>query len=272
VRRFFKRRRRVPLVAIDSSGLDCGHASRYYVNRRAKGQRRAAPPAQHTSYRCYAKLEAVFDCGSHLILAAFGGRGPRPDTDRFVPLLDAALSRVSIGTALADAGYDSEPNHVHARERRGVRSVIPATAGRPSERGPSGRWRRVMKRNLGGSAGFLYCGYGQRWQAECGISMIKRRQAVAVAARSAPAQARELMLMADARAAPGRAVSRAAVGLSRSRAQPRAQGLRRQPGGRSITRQCSGPSRRVSLLWFERRRGVGSAADRPYVSHRRRAQ
>lgn len=32
-----------------------------------------------------------------------------------------------------------------------------------------------------------------------------------------------------------------------------------------ITRQCSGPSRRVSFLWFESRRGAGSATDRHYV-------
>src|SRR5439155_7489996 len=37
------------------------------------------------------------------------------------------------------------------------------------------------------------------------------------------------------------------------------------PGGRGITRQCSGPSRRVSFLWFENRRGAGSATDRHYV-------
>lgn len=36
--------------------------------------------------------------------------------------------------------------------------------------------------------------------------------------------------------------------------------------GGQITRQCSGPSRRVSFLWFERRRGAGSATDRPRVT------
>src|SRR4051812_47787720 len=32
-----------------------------------------------------------------------------------------------------------------------------------------------------------------------------------------------------------------------------------------MIRRCSGPSRRVSLLWFENWRGAGSATDRPYV-------
>ena len=48
-----------------------------------------------------------------------------------------------------------------------------------------------MKRNLTRFAGFLFCAYGQRWQAECGISMIKRRLGTAVAARSEAAQSRE---------------------------------------------------------------------------------
>lgn len=34
VRRFLKRRHRVKRAALDSTGLDCGHASRYYVRRR----------------------------------------------------------------------------------------------------------------------------------------------------------------------------------------------------------------------------------------------
>jgi transposase len=197
VRRFMRRRTRVPRAAMDSTGMACGHASRYYVNRRAKGQKRDERPAQQTTYKRYAKLEAVFDCATHLILAALASRGPAPDTDRFVPLLEAALTRgVRIGTVLADAGYDSEPNHVHARQRRGVRSVMPATSGRPSDGPPTGRWRRLMKRALTAWCGFLYCGYGQRWQAECGMSMIKRRQGDAVAARTPASQAAELMLMA----------------------------------------------------------------------------
>lgn len=38
---------------------------------------------------------------------------------------------------------------------------------------------------------------------------------------------------------------------------------------RDITHQCSGPSRRISFLWFESRRGAGSATDRHYVMRRR---
>ena len=89
-------------------------------------------------------LEAAFDGDSHLTIGAIPRRGPSVDVDRFVPLLEQVLRRVQPETVLADAGYDSEPNHRHARERRGVRSVIPAEIGRPSPKPPTGRWRRLM--------------------------------------------------------------------------------------------------------------------------------
>jgi hypothetical protein len=197
VRRLMARRRRVRLAALDSTGFDAGHASRYYVRRRAKGQSKSEKPAQNTRYRSYAKLGLVTDCSDHLVLAAEAGAGPRPDTDRFVPLLDQALGRVSIGIVLADAGYDSEPNHCHARHNRRVRSYMPANAGRPRKDGgpPRGRWRRLMHHKLGDWLGRFRCGYGQRWQAETVVSMIKRRMGDAVAGRSHWSRCRDLMLM-----------------------------------------------------------------------------
>jgi len=188
VRRFLQRRRRVPRAALDSTGVDCGHASRYYVRRRHGTTKQW----QTVAYSRYAKLEASFDCATHLMLAALAGRGPRVDTDRFVPLLDATLANVRIDVALADAGYDSEPNHRYAREKRGVRSFIPATAGRPTTKPPTGRYRRQMKQRLNKH----YGQYGQRWQAETGFSMFKRRLGAAVRARRYGSQCRELLLMA----------------------------------------------------------------------------
>jgi len=188
VRRLLGRRTRVRLCAFDSTGLECGHTSHYYVRRRSKG----ATARQKMTYRRFAKLEAAFECDTHLIIAAIPRRGPCVDTDRFVPLLEAALGRVRLTTVLADAGYDSEPNHRHARQRRGVRSVMPATAGRPTAKPPTGRYRRLMKRRLDKD----YCRYGQRWQAETGFSMIKRRLGSAVAARNYWSQCRELLLLA----------------------------------------------------------------------------
>lgn len=188
VAHFMGRRTRIPLAALDSTGLQCGHASSYYVRRRSRDKK----TVQETTYRRFSKLEAAVDCSSHLIIAAIPRRGPAVDVDRFVPLLEKALRRVKLGTALADAGYDSEPNHRYAREQRRIRSVIPAKIGRPTAKLPSGRYRRRMKQRLNKD----YCQYGQRWQVETVFSMIKRRLGSVVHGRSYWSQCRELMLLA----------------------------------------------------------------------------
>ena len=103
------------------------------------------------------------DTANHVVLACLAGRGPRPDTDRFKPLLKATCAQVQVDATLADAGYDSEPNHQYAREVQGVRSFMPATIGRPTTKLPSGRYRRQMKQRLNKH----YGRYGQRWQVEC---------------------------------------------------------------------------------------------------------
>src|SRR5437763_3137622 len=87
VRRVLGRRRRIRRAAFDSTGLDCGHTSHYFVRRRSKG----ATAKQKMTYSRFAKLEAAFDCSQRLILGAIPRRGPHVDTDRFVPLLDEAL-------------------------------------------------------------------------------------------------------------------------------------------------------------------------------------
>jgi len=187
VRRFLGRRKRLKLAAMDSTGMDYGRRSAYYVRRRQAGQSKA----KRVYYSHFAKLEASFDCKSHLILAAKMGRGPRPDVDCFRPLLDATLETSRPKSMLADAGYDSEGNHQHARVTRKVRSFMPATHGRPTNKPLTGRFRRLMKKRLNKDYGH----YGQRWQAESGFSMIKRCVADTVQGRSQWSQRRELWLI-----------------------------------------------------------------------------
>jgi hypothetical protein len=188
IRRFFRRRRCSLRVAFDSSGLDCGHASRYFIRRRV----RKGSPWQTVVYSRYAKLELSVDCVSHVILGVLTSRGPRVDVDRFAPLLDATLETTRPARVVADAGYDSEPNHRYAREQRGVRSFMPAALGRPTDKPLKGRHRRRMKQRLNKD----YGGYGQRWQVETVFSMIKRRLATAVQGRTYWSQSRELWLLA----------------------------------------------------------------------------
>lgn len=189
VRRALGEHPRVDLCAGDSTGIETSQVSPYFVKRRS--HKTKSP--QFTTYSKYPKLEVLADCATHLILAALPSQGPCPDTDRLRPLLIGPLARgVRLDTALFDAGYDSEPNHVFARECCRVRSVIPAKIGRPAKDPqalPGGRWRRVMRR-------YQDYRYGQRWQVECVMSMIKRRQGGYVLARSMPTRCCEMMLKA----------------------------------------------------------------------------
>jgi DDE family transposase len=186
VRRFQGRRTRVRRAAFDSTGLDCGHASRYFVRRR----RTAA--GQAVRYTRYLKLELGVDTATHLILGVQTSRGPHPDVDRFVGLLDETLRTARPERAVADAGYDSEPNHTYARDRHGIKSFMPADSGRPSPHPPTGHYRRQMRQRLDKRHG----GYGQRWQAETVNSQIKRRLATAVTGRSFQAESRDAWLLA----------------------------------------------------------------------------
>ena len=187
IRRHLGRRRSVRRAAFDSTGLDCGSRSAYYVRRRSAINKQW----QRLTYRHYAKLELAVDTANHVILAAFAGYGPRPDTDRYVPLLTATRRQVKVKATVGDAGYDSEPNHVYARDVCGVRSFMPATIGRPSVNPPTGYYRRQMRQRLDKN----YGGYGQRAQVECTNSMLKRRLTSSVAARSYWPQCRELLLI-----------------------------------------------------------------------------
>jgi hypothetical protein len=176
--------RRVKLAALDGTGLESHHASHYYVCRRAKGGK----TWQNITYRYFPKAGILCDCQSHLILAVVPGRGPRSDIQHFRTALDQALRRVRIATLTADAGYDSEASHTYAREQRGVRTLIPPRIGRPTEKPPSGYWRRQMAAHLGHSR------YGQRWQVETVNSMLKRLLGAALRARRYWTQHREIFL------------------------------------------------------------------------------
>src|SRR5262245_18255295 len=58
------RKRRVPLAAVDGTGLESRPTSRSYVKRRSRGGDRD----QETTYAKYPKVVFVVDCQSHMIL------------------------------------------------------------------------------------------------------------------------------------------------------------------------------------------------------------
>ncbi|MEL7088812.1 MAG: transposase [Planctomycetota bacterium] len=172
-------------TAVDSTGFDAGRASRYFVRRRRSKQ---LPGKEETTYKRFAKLGLIADCDSHLILATFRGVGPRPDVDQLYPTLEGMCLNALPRKLLADAGYDSEPNHEMLREYLKIDSLIPAKIGRPTTKPPRGRFRRRMLEDFDEET------YGQRWQVETVMFMLKSRLGDTVAARTQATWRDELAL------------------------------------------------------------------------------
>ena len=165
---------KIELAAMDSTGLQAGHTSSYFVKRRS----RCPGLWQTTTYTRFPKLAVTCDCHTHMVLSMKTSRGPSPDVNEFRDSLDPAAATYAIDCLLADAGYDSESNHCYARDILGIETIIPAKHGRPSDKLPKGKYRREMKLAFDAER------YGQRWQVETVFSMIKRNQGETLYARS----------------------------------------------------------------------------------------
>jgi hypothetical protein len=161
--------KRKPLSAcIDSTGFETSHASLYYTRRKGAAK-------SH-----YSKLTAVCDKKTHLYFCAIADRGPLPDHVEFKEAITSAHKTAPIKELLADAGYDSEANHVLCREMLGIESIIPPRSGRRPKNPkytPPTKYRKRMKQH------FPTKRYGQRWQIESAISQTKRRFGSAVEGR-----------------------------------------------------------------------------------------
>lgn len=177
---------RVKLAAGDGTGWESHHVSHYYVKRRAS----CSKHWQKVTYKTFPKAGVLCDTASHLILAVVPARGPGPDIKHFRPMLDQAVRHVPIDTVALDAGYDAEHSHRYARKTLGVRTLIPPLIGRPTNKPPSGYWRRKMNERL------HLTRYSQRWQVETVHSMLKRLMGSALRARNYWSQCRETFLRA----------------------------------------------------------------------------
>ena len=168
-----------PEAAIDATGLESQHTSRYYFARSGKKQ----------SARLWTKLTVVCDTASHFFTSATVSTGPSNDGPQFAPAMKRAALFVSWDRVLGDAAFDSEANHRLCREELGVRStVIPINKRAQGRRWPTTKYRRQMKRR------FHRRKYGQRWQAESAFSRHKRLLGPALAGRSDASRERECYL------------------------------------------------------------------------------
>jgi Transposase DDE domain len=169
-------------VAVDATGFESRHVSRYYVWR--LGGRHSA--------RAYPKLTVACDLATHLYLGAFVCMGPCQDSPQFPPTIRQASTRQSIDEVLGDKGYDAEHNHRLCREDLAIPStLIPVR--RKSKLATDRTWpttpyRREMKRRL------RHSDFGQRWQVESSFSRNKRLLGSALRARTWPMQQWECLL------------------------------------------------------------------------------
>lgn len=179
--------KKIKLAAVDSTGLEARHISKYFVRRKRVKQLEIY---ENTVYRRWPKLAVICDCSNHMILSVLTIRGPGVDVNQFEKILTPAAHKYTIDYILADAGYDSESNHLFAREDLHITSIIPPKHGRPTlyPKPFKGKYRELMRTEFDKKT------YGQRWQVETVMSMIKRNQGECLSSITYWSQNREMML------------------------------------------------------------------------------
>ncbi len=167
-------------VAIDATGLETRHVSRYFQWRKGVCVEAVA----------YPKLTTVCDLKSHLWLSADVCLGPCVDSPQFGAAVRQAVANQPIRRLLGDKGYDAEHNHALCRDQLGIRStVIPARKNpKRTRKWPLTKYRRQMRRKQNRR------GYGQRWQVESSFSRHKRLLGAALRARQWLSQQWEVLL------------------------------------------------------------------------------
>jgi Transposase DDE domain len=193
VERIRRKSKRVEHAAVDSSGFDARHASRYFIWRRDNQQKDEKRRKKRVRYRRHGKLMVIVCCATHAILAAVASAGPTPDIDQLDGVMNQLPRSQTLVRMVADAGFDSAHNHHLLREEHGIRSTIPPEYGRPPKNPlalPGDKYRRLMKTRFNAKA------YRHRAQVETVISMLKRNLGSALRARSHWGRCRDLMLRA----------------------------------------------------------------------------
>src|SRR6266850_1744720 len=165
-------------VAVDSTG--CARAPARPSDQLRAGQRQRARTWLKWAVAVW--TDPLVRCGQ------VADRGPRGDHGACRPLVAPTLARLRCTRLLADGGDDSEANYRWWQEDLGIERIIPPVAGRPA-RGLTRRpYRRQRQLALPRQA------YGQRWNVETCISVVKRRFGGAVTARRYGQQVKQILL------------------------------------------------------------------------------
>ena len=166
-------------AAVDSTGLESRHTSRYYVRR--KGYKR------FLRYH-WPKITAVCETRTHLFAGCIVTRGPSNDSPQFAPAVIQASKFIQFTQLLADAAYDGEHNHQLCREKLGIAETMIPLNRRRSRKWPKTKYRRQMKIQFDKEL------YNQRWQIESAFSRNKRLLGSALRARNEQSRERECFL------------------------------------------------------------------------------
>lgn len=153
------------MIAVDSTGLQCGMASLHYQVR--QGQKRS-------TRRKTVKVSVAVICGAMVPVALVVEMGSSSDMQQMPALMERIEQRTQPSHLLADAAYDAEWVHVRARERWRARSVIPAVI-KTQDGTIRTKWRAKMRE--------LPAIYGKRWHAESFMSGFKRTMASTLSSR-----------------------------------------------------------------------------------------
>ena len=189
-RRITRRARVLHYAAVDSSGFDAHHASRYFVWR-TNAKEAGKQPKKRVTYKRYGKLMLIIHTATHAILAAVASAGPTPDIDELDGVLAELPSSIAICHMVGDKGFDSAHNHSSLRDYHGMLSTIPIGHGRPNKDPkalPTDKYRRLMKTRFNRKA------YRQRPQVETVFSMIKRNLGDALRGKSYWSRCRDMLL------------------------------------------------------------------------------
>jgi hypothetical protein len=164
-------------TAIDATGLESRHVSRYFIWRLG---------ARH-KFSTYPKLTVVCDLATHFWIGFHVCKGPCVDSPQFKPTVLQAAENQPIDALLGDKRYDAEHNHQLCREQLGIPTTVIAVRRNTNgtRQWPSTPYRREMKKRA------TRFGYGQRWQAESAFSRHKRLFGSALRARSWRTQQQE---------------------------------------------------------------------------------
>ncbi len=165
-----------PTAAVDATGLESRHTSRYFVERSGGA----------ATARTWTKLTVACDTATHFLAGATVTTGPANDSPQCRPVMTLASLGVDRDRVLADAAFDSEAHHAYTRHDLGIRSSVIPINTRGHTGTPGGKYRGQMARRFvpkpDGSRSKRV--YGQRWAVESAFSRHKRRLGGALGGKS----------------------------------------------------------------------------------------